>query len=119
MRPNYSFQPYPVTRDGNVKQTNPTTADVQADTGALTAGLYDIKIITGASVAATWLVQVRNAANNGNIGDTHTFYTAAGQSAEFVIANLDIAANERVRLLPEVNITGTSASSIFTHRVWR
>lgn len=109
---------FPVTRDGNVKQTNPTTADVQADTGALTAGLYDIKIITGASVAATWLVQVRNALNDANIGDTHTFFTAAGQSAEFVIVNLLLAINERVRILPEANITGTAASSIFVNKVF-
>lgn len=108
---------YAISRDGNTKQTNATTSDVQADTDALPAGVYDIKIITGASVAATWLVQLRDSINVNNVGDTHTLYTAAGQSAEFVITKLLLSRNERVRLLPEANIIGTSASSIFAYLV--
>lgn len=97
-------------------QTNPTTATVLADTGAVAGGLYDVKIIVGSSVAATFEVQVRDSANAANVGSTHIVYVAAGQSAQFVLSNVGLNPNERVRVLPQANITGTAAANVFVHR---
>jgi hypothetical protein len=114
-----------VVRDSQGKQTNASDATVHADTGAITTpGLYDVKIIAGCSVAALWLIQFRNEANDGNVGDTHPFYTAAGQSAEFVIHNVPFTKNQagqtsaiqRVRVVNDGAITGTSSANVFVFR---
>ncbi len=107
---------YPVVRDSQGKQTNAADATVHADTGALPAGIYDVRIAVGGSVAAIWIIQVRNAANSDNTGDTHTVYSAAGQTAQFTLGNVDLNLNERIRVVNDGAITGTTAGNVFAYR---
>ncbi len=94
-------------------QTNPTVATVMADIGASpTGGLYELRIVLGASVAATWEIQHRNAANSANIAPApYVVYTPANQSGEYVLT-LNLAPSERVRVMMNAGITGTAAASI-------
>lgn len=91
--------------------TNPTTATVMADTGALAAGRWHIFVSIGCSVAGQFQIQRRNAANGANVGDVPVKYIAAGQSAQFVYQTV-LEAGERVRVLPDDNVTGTAVADL-------
>jgi hypothetical protein len=92
--------------------TNPASGAVMADTGAVAfRGLYDVRVIIGASATATFDVQRRNAANNANVGSVVTLYAAAGQSSEFILTYaLDVG--ERIRVVMHASLTGTSTCAI-------
>lgn len=107
---------YPAIHDSAGKQTNPTTATVLADTGAASASLYEVRVFVGCSAAATFNIQHRNAANDGNISDTVTLRAAAGQTAEYVL-KYHLNQSERIRVLPEANITGDAEATIQAIRV--
>jgi hypothetical protein len=96
---------YAAYHDSAGKVTNPTTAEVMADTGALPGALYEVRIMVGCSAAATFNVQHRNAANDGNVSDTVIIRAAAGQTGEYIL-KYALVKNERIRVLPEANITG-------------
>jgi hypothetical protein len=91
------------------KQTDPDTTDVMADTGALTAGIWEFKVSLGASAAATFLVQRRNAANSDDVGDVPVVYVPAGATGQYVYT-FEIETGERVRVMMEANLTGTAAA---------
>lgn len=97
--------------DASNKETNPTTATAMADTGALSAGVYEMRIICGGSAAAIWNIERRNAANDAAVGDIVIVYTAAGQSAQFALT-FELEASERVRVMLNTNLTGTAAAAI-------
>lgn len=104
--------------DTQGKLTNPADAALAADTGVLInannqrSKTFEIRVIVGASAAALWQIQRRNAANGANVTPSpFTIYTAAGQSAEYVIL-LPIAPGERVRVVSDGGFTGTGAASI-------
>src|SRR5688572_28359973 len=111
--PSASYAPY---HDTTGKQSNPTTATVLADTGAMAAALYEVRVFVGCSVSAVFNVQHRNAANDGNVSDTVTIRAAAGQTAEYVL-KYPININERVRILPETNITGDGEATVQATRI--
>jgi hypothetical protein len=97
--------------DTQGKQTNPTTATVLADTGELSAGMYEVRVTVGCSAAATMNVEHRNAANGGNVTDVVLLRVAAGQTGMYVF-KYAVNVNERFRVVPEANITGDAEASI-------
>jgi hypothetical protein len=111
--PSASYVPY---HDSAGKTTNPTTADVLADTGVMVAGIYEVRVFLGCSVAATFNIQHRNAANDGGISDPVLIRAAAGQTGEYVL-KYGINLNERIRVVPEANITGAGEASVQAIRV--
>jgi len=92
-------------------QTNPTASQVMADTGALAEGLYDIRVICGATAAGSWVINRRNAANGADVGDQPVIYTAANTS-QWVQVTMSLEAGERVRVTSG-GLTG-SASALIT-----
>jgi hypothetical protein len=107
---------YAAYHDSAGKTTNPTTTDVLADTGAIPASLYELRICIGCSAAATFNIQHRNSSNDGNVSDTVLLRAAAGQTGEYVL-KYSINNNERIRVLPEANITGTAEATVQAIRV--
>jgi hypothetical protein len=105
----------PVNNFGAVT-TNPLAASsVLADTGALSAGLYEVRIFVGCSVAAIFKVQHRDS-TNASTNSTINLRAAAGQTAEYVL-KYDVNTNERIRVLPQANITGDAEVSLQAVRV--
>lgn len=102
---------YAAYHDSAGKQTNPTTATVLADTGAMAGAMYDVRVLVGCSAAATLNVEHRNAANDGTVSDTVLIRVAAGQTGEYIFKYF-IKTNERIRVLPEANITGAGEATI-------
>lgn len=98
------------------KTNNPTTATVLADTGALASAIYEVRVFVGCDVAATFVVQHRDAANTGNVGSVPVLRAAAGQTAEYVFTTA-LNANERMRVLPEANITGNAEATVEATRI--
>lgn len=107
---------YAAYHDSAGTATNPTTASVLADTGAMAAGLYEAKVFVGCSVAAIFTVQHRNVANDGNVSDPVLLRAAAGQTGEYVI-KYSVNLNERVRILPAASITGDAEASVNVERI--
>jgi hypothetical protein len=107
---------YAPTLDAVTPQTNPTTTDVLADTGALPASLYEMRILVGCTVAAVFLVQRRNAANGANVGDVVYIRAAAGQTGQYVL-KYEMNKDERLRVLPAANITGDAEVTIQAERI--
>ena len=107
---------YAAIHDTQGKQTNPTTSTVLADTGVLPGALYEVRVLVGCSAAATMNVEHRNAANDGTISDTVLLRVAAGQTGMYVL-KFDVKTNERIRVVPEANITGAAESTLQAIRV--
>lgn len=91
--------------------TNPVDDALVADTGALSVGNYDVIVTVGASAAAHFAVQRRNAANGANVGDVPILYAAAGQSGQYRFY-YTLAEGERIRVIMDDALTGTVACSI-------
>jgi hypothetical protein len=102
---------YAAYHDSAGKTNNPTTASVLADTGALPGAMYDVRVLVGCSAAATFNVQHRNAANSGNVSDTVLIRAAAGQTGEYIL-KYALNKDERIRVVPEANITGDAEITI-------
>lgn len=108
---------YPVIRDSQGEQTNPTTSTVLADTGAIPlGGIYEITVISSASALGEFLIARRNAANDANVGDTVHFYSPASTTVAFVLP-FEIEKNERVRVIPQANLTGDAVVTVVAQRV--
>lgn len=90
--------------------TNPVTTDVMVDTGALGAGIYEFRVYIGATAAAHFEVQHRNAANSAS-NKVLILYGAAGQTGCYPIT-LSLEANERVRVMMNDNLTGGAVCAI-------
>jgi hypothetical protein len=93
------------------QKSNPTTATLMADTGALKAGLYEVRLIIGANDTAVFVFQRRNAANGANVGAVPVIYCAAGLSPEYVLL-VTAEEGERFRVMMQTNHTGTAAATI-------
>jgi hypothetical protein len=88
--------------------TNPSDNDVVADTGALLPGIYEVRVTLGASAAAHYALQRRNAANDANVGVVPILYAAAGQSGQYVF-RFSIETGERVVVAMDDALTGTAS----------
>lgn len=90
---------------------NPGSLEVLADTGALAAGNYEMRVFAGTTLSSSVLVQRRNAANAANVGVAPRLYTAANLTAEYVFT-FRLEASERVRVLMGEALTGTAHGAI-------
>lgn len=111
-----NYDGYPIAHDASADETNPTTATILADTGALEGGIYRAHLVLGASAAAKFAVQRRNAANSANVGDVVNIYVAAGTTEE-VTLRFALEKDERVRVTMLANLTGTASAAIQAQRV--
>lgn len=92
--------------------TNPADDALCADTGAVAfSGVYEFLVTIGASAAAHFQVQRRNAANGANVGAVPIAYGPAGQSGQYRFF-FNLVAGERVRVVMDDALTGTVAVSI-------
>lgn len=103
--------------DSAGKQTNPQTTDVLADTGEMETGIYEVRVLIGASAASTFNVQHRNAANGANASDAVLIRAAAGQTGEYVLKFAINNTSERVRVVPETNVTGDAEATVQAIRI--
>lgn len=113
---------FPIVRDTQGTQTNPTTATVMADTGAITAaqggaGIYEVLVTGSASASAIFSVQVRNAANDGNIGDVHSFRVAANTTVAIPYRFELLERSQRFRVMMHTNLTGDAEANVVAQRV--
>lgn len=92
-------------------QVNPDTTVVMADTTALVAGRYEVRVAMSASAAATFAIQRRDAANSANVGNVVVKRLAAGACAQFVYT-FTIEASERVRVMMAASLTGSAEADI-------
>lgn len=94
------------------EQTNPTTATVLADTGAVPyGGYYEARVIVSADATAQFDVQRRNAANGANVGSVVTFYCPANDSRQIVLL-YTLEAGERIRVMVNQNLTGVAVATV-------
>ena len=104
-------------KDSQGEQTNPTTATVMADTGAITLpGFYEVIVTASASADAQFQLQHRDAANTAAASDVVGFYIPAntpGQFKDLVFIN----SSERVRVMMDANLTGTAWVNVTAVRV--
>lgn len=112
---------FPVIRDSQGEQTNPTTATVMADSGALSevvggGGIYEALVIVSTTVNAEFVVQRRNTANDGNVGDVHVFYASANNTVS-VPFRFEVERNERIRVMMNANLTGDAVANVIVQRV--
>lgn len=99
------------------EQTNPTTSTVLATTGAKPAGRYIAWITIATDAAAQFDIQHRNAADSGNISnEVMTVYVPANDTRQFAVG-LVLAADERIRVVPNANITGVAVATINWQRI--
>jgi len=91
--------------------TDPADNALAADTGALSAGIYELRITVGASAAADVAVERRNAANGANVGAVPVIKVPAGQSGQYLFT-FKLETSERVRVIMDDALTGTIAVTI-------
>jgi hypothetical protein len=95
-------------------KTDPADTTVLADSGALSAGTYEIRALLGANTQTEVDVQHRNAANSGNIV-AHRVYT--GPNSGMYVFTMTLADGERVRVAMAAALTGHAAASLQTRVV--
>lgn len=92
--------------------SNPIDGQVMADTGALPlGGIYEVRVIPGATATAAFFLQRRNAANTATVGDPIVFRTVANQTSQFVVL-MDALNGERFRVVMNGGVTGTAEAAI-------
>lgn len=98
-------------------KTNPTTATVMADTGALNSGIYDVLVMSSTDTAgAKMQLEHRNAANDGTVSDTAPWRLSANAPAEFKGIYF-IDHNQRIRVMMTSNLTGDAEATLFVQRI--
>lgn len=123
---------YPLLTDSQGEQTNPTTATVMADTGALGnaytsdigaqtyykggGGIYEVTGSASATATAEFVIQLRNAANGANVGDTQVFYCGANTTVPFFF-KFEVENGQRIRVMMNTNLTGDAVVDITAQRV--
>lgn len=92
-------------------QVNPTTATNLADTGAIAqAGVYEFRVYLGATAAALFDVQVRNATNSAT-SKSLLMYAAAGQTGCYPVS-ISLETGERVRVMMGADLTGSGVVAL-------
>lgn len=103
--------------NASAKVTNPTAAGAAlADSGPLSPGIYNVLVVVGASVPATFKVQHRNAGNTADI-EVAVIYAPAATSIQIPLSMTMQAQAERVQVRPEADITGNAAVAMMVERV--
>lgn len=104
------------TIDSQGEQTNPTSGTVMADTGALSAGYYEVFVTASATVDSQWQLQRRNSTNTGNTGDVTVFYTGISLVGQLLYVYY-VDDNERLRLVMDGSITGVAVGCLHVTRI--
>jgi hypothetical protein len=94
-------------------QVNPAASAVLADSGPKAGGAFDALVILGANVAVVATVEWRNAANTANV-KSQVIAVGANQVIQLKFP-VDLALNERVRVLNNAAVTGSVQASVFTY----
>jgi len=110
-----NYNGYPVALAASADETDPTTSTILADTGALPGGIYEVRVTLGASAAAKFAVQRRNAANDATVGDVIIIYCAANVAVVHPL-KYALEPNERVRVTMATNLTGTGVAAVIAQR---
>lgn len=94
------------------KKSSPSDNTLLADSGALTAQEWQVTILISSTIAAKVRIQHRNAANTGNIAQHEV---SVGGSAPYntPILRIQVADNERIRVVTEGVILGDVQASLF------
>jgi len=99
---------------------NPLIDAVLADTGALPAGIYEVRVVAGADAACRMRLEHRNAANDANLSDTPIIFpVGANAPVEFVVV-LEChstkasggVGGERFRVAMDAALTGNAAATV-------
>lgn len=96
--------------------TNPTLDQVLVDTGQLPAGGRSFNAVASASVVGIFEVQLRDATNTTTLKSQILCVPANGTAnipEAAANCNFDMAANERIRIIQAVALTGISSCSLF------
>jgi hypothetical protein len=119
---------YPVFINCAGTTTNPTAASsVLATTGAVTSGLtgaytltgggiYEVQVSVSSSVDATFKVQRRDAGDANTVGSVPIIRVVA-KGCVTVPYRFELLAGERVRVMPNADITGDAEATIVAQRV--
>ncbi|MBA7656143.1 hypothetical protein ES703_64057 [subsurface metagenome] len=99
--------------------TNPAANALEADTGELTAGYYDVTFFlwNGSANIEGYNFEHRNAANTANLHLQVVSIPGNDYLSTPLLKNFGVAENERFRILNRTAIVGvTQGSIIFTRR---
>lgn len=96
-------------------QSSPSSGTVMADTGALAAGMYEVRCTVTASAAAQFAFQYRDVGNaNTLFGSTLIIPANSFGQALFELA---VNTTERLRIVMNADLTGTGSASITAKKV--
>lgn len=100
-------------------ELSPVAADVLlADTGQLAAGIYDFTIMGNTHTLATsYLLQHRNAANGANLKQQRVFYSKEAAPNMVIINSYKIDTNERLRAVSNEAVNNVQCSIFWVRRV--
>lgn len=94
------------------EKTNPADELLMATSGALPyAGNYEVVVTVGASAAADFRLERRNAADAAAVGNTVVIKGPAGQSGQYRFL-FKLEASERVSVYMDDALTGTAAVAL-------
>src|SRR5215212_6305689 len=79
------------------EKTNPADELLMADSGALARGTYEAIVTVGASAAADFRLERRNAADSAAVGNTVVIKGPAGQSGQYRFMFV-LEASERLKV---------------------
>jgi hypothetical protein len=79
-------------------------------------GVYDVEVYGAATATCEMALQVRNAANDANVGDAHVFYVGANATVRLSVP-LEVEGGQRIRVVANANLTGDAVASVFAKRV--
>lgn len=90
------------------EKTNPADELLMATSGAMAAGNYEVIVTLGASAAADFRLERRNAADAAAVGNTLVIKGPAGQSGQYRFL-FKLETSERISVYMDDALTGTAA----------
>lgn len=99
------------------KSATPADNEIMANSGAMAAGRYDVRVIVSATLAGVWEILHRNAADDGNIGPITAIRSIATGTAE-VEVTFDLAESERVTVIMDGALgSGDGQASLYLEKL--
>lgn len=99
------------------EKTNPADELLMATSGALASGNYEAIVTVGASAAADFRLERRNAADAAAVGNTVVIKGPAGQSGQYRFM-FKLETNERLSVyMDDVLASGTAAVALNLERL--
>lgn len=94
-------------------KTNPVAGALLADSGARAAGSFTARMLLSATVGAAVRVQHRDALNGATLEEL-IINMPGSQTTDFPIGDVDLAENERVRVVTMSAIVGSVQGTLIT-----